>query len=209
MSELHHRAADAPEPASAAPERATPDRRADDDQPDTPGTLRSHTEFASEKQDRDAEPEKDRRDDKPGGDRNARLTVDGTPLHEYLDPIGAGARDNTIGDQPSDKRTGDHIAEADSDRASKLDSFRKNFYKDSSKFKSSVQEYGKPVDGPRHLPTGHAGVDTRPTMVNTPSYGPSLPSLAIGATAFSMAVYETGRKIVSNMSNRKRPGDAG
>jgi len=216
MSELHRRATDTPEPASAtpdrpAPERIVPDRRTDDDRPDTPDTLRSHTDFTGATKDQSPEPDKakDRggNNDKP--DRNVRLTVDGKPLHEHLDPAGAGARDHTIGDRPSDKRTGDHIAEAESDRPSGADKIRKSFYKNSSKYRNAVQEYGGPADAVRHPPTGHPVVDTRPTLDTTPHQGPSLPSLALGFAALGAVLYESGRKVIKNVSDRRGNGDAG
>lgn len=201
MSELHRRAADAPEPASAAPERAAPDRRTDDDRSDTPGTLRSHTDFAEDT--RDQIPEPDKAKDKP--DRNTRLTVDGKPIHEYLDPVGAGARSNTIGDRPPDKHTGDHIAEADSDDKPHRDQLRKKLYKAAGSERKAMKESGHLWDA-LDRPTGHPVVGPRPVMDRTPQTGipagDAFVGFAVAGAMIGEAIRMAGKHRRERMGNR-------
>ncbi|MCO6009402.1 hypothetical protein NE236_30970 [Actinoallomurus purpureus] len=109
-----------------------------------------------------------------------QLTVDGKPLREVLDPVGAAAWSNEIGDELSDPadRAGDRVANtkddnAEKDRKSRAEAFRGAFRRDSEKV---ADKAGKGADRlqdilTRRPPPGHQEARTGPDVAPAPHQG--------------------------------------
>lgn len=139
-----------------------------------------------------------------------RLTVHGTPLHEYLDPVGAAAWSNDIGDV-IDERSGDRIVDGESDKDSRFEKLRKKGFE---KGDDALDVAGKATNRAHDLlarqpPAGHvetrSGPDVTPAPHQAIDVGDALTAAMMAGVVFNDAI----RRIHGKAIRRRERDDAG
>jgi hypothetical protein len=134
-----------------------------EDTPDNPETPTKHlgSPTGSAELDEDEPNGMDTAEARSLGDR---LTVDGRPLREYLDPAGAAAWSNASVEQ-NPEPAGDRVVNEETDRRSRFDRVRKKGYESSDEVIEHVDKGANSLKDilTRHPPTGHAEARTGPT----------------------------------------------
>jgi hypothetical protein len=127
-----------------------------------------------------------------------RLMVGGKPLREHLDPVGAAAWSNDVGDQPPDPtdRAGDKTVNPETDEQPRAEKLRSKFHREGTDaVETAGKAAGKVKDILSHSPTGHLETRTGPTATSAPLEGISVGDTATALIAGGVMVAEFGRLI--------------
>jgi hypothetical protein len=133
-----------------------------------------------------------------------RLMVEGKPLREHLDPVGAAAwSDESVDVEPNP--AGDRIADTENEKASRVEKLRKKFYETSGDARDGIRETSNSVNDllPKHSPTGHAEVSRTPDNVSMPHDGISAGNAAVALVATGIVVGELIRWGREKVEERK------
>jgi hypothetical protein len=139
-------------------------------------------------------------DDATAPDRTLgeRLTVDGKPLREHLDPVGEAAWSSDTGDQPGDPddRKGDRIAKSEKDENSRPEKLRRKFHREGT---DAVEDAGKAASHVKdilsHPPAGHMETRTGPTATSAPHDGASVTDTFTALVAAGVMIGEASRLV--------------
>ncbi|GLY87734.1 hypothetical protein Airi02_056630 [Actinoallomurus iriomotensis] len=147
-----------------------------------------------------------------GGEQelSERFTVAGKPLREYLDPVGAAAWSNEVGNEspdPSD-RAGDRIANPENEKQSRVEKLRRKFHREGT---DAAETAGKAASRVKDVlsrsPVGHGEVRTGPSLSPAPHDGISVGDAATALIATGVVFGEFGRLIHEKLAERKRSND--
>jgi hypothetical protein len=155
-----------------------------------------------------AEPGKASDGDTTAPDRTLgeRLTVDGKPLREHLDPVGAAAWSSDTGDQPGDPddRKGDRIAKSEKDESSRPEKLRRKFHREGT---DAVEDAGKAASHVKDIlsrpPAGHMETRTGPTATPAPHDGASVTDTFTALVAAGIMVGEASRVVHKKIIQKK------
>jgi hypothetical protein len=143
-------------------------------------------------------------------DLGERLMVDGKPLRQRLDPVGAAAWSNEVGDEQPDPtdRTGNRIAKTENDERPRAEKLRSKFHREGT---DAVETAGKAAsrvkDVLSHPPTGHSETRTGPSLIAAPQDGISVGDTATALIAAGVMFGEFGRLIHGKLVSRKGNND--
>ena len=135
-----------------------------------------------------------------------RLTVDGKPLREHLDPVGAAAWSSDTGDQPGDPddRKGDRIAKSEKDESSRPEKLRRKFHREGT---DAVEDAGKAASHVKDIlsrsPTGHMETRTGPTATPAPHDGASVTDTFTALVAAGIMIGEASRVVHKKIIQKK------
>jgi hypothetical protein len=139
-----------------------------------------------------------------------RLLVRGKPLREYLDPLGAAAWSNEIGDVVNE-RSGDRIVAGESDKDSRFERLRKKgFEKGDDTLETANKATNRAQDllG-RQPPAGHAETRSGPDVSAAPHQGidggDALAAVLMVGVLFDDAI----RRVQKKATQKKELDDAG
>jgi hypothetical protein len=147
------------------------------------------------------------------GDENAtardrtlgeRLMVDGKPLRERLDPVGAAAwSDGSVDVEPNP--AGDRIADAENEKTSRVEELRKKFYEGSGDVRDGIRETTNSVNDllPKHPPAGHVEVSRAPDNVSMRHDAISAGDVALALMTTAVVVGELLRWSHGKLEDRK------
>jgi hypothetical protein len=147
-------------------------------------------------------------DDATAWDRTLgeRLTVDGKPLREHLDPVGAAAWSSDTGDQPGDPddRKGDRIAKSENDESSRPEKLRRKFHREGT---DAVEDAGKAASHVKdilsHPPAGHMETRSGPTATSAPHDGASVTDTFTALVAAGVMIGEASRLLHKKLIHKK------
>ena len=123
-----------------------------------------------------------------------RLTVDGVPLHKYLDPVGAAAWSNE-GVDVEPNPAGDRIAEPEKDELSRFEKMRRKAYEASDDIHDIIQDrLNEAKDIFARPPAGHTEMSTHPEMIPAPHDGISVGDAATAVVAAGVVAGEIFRR---------------
>jgi hypothetical protein len=133
-----------------------------------------------------------------------RLMVDGKPLRERLDPVGAAAwSDGSVDVEPNP--AGDRIADAENEKTSRVEELRKKFYEGSGDVRDGIRETTNSVNDllPKHPPAGHAEVSRTPDNMSTRHDAISAGDVALALMTTAVVVGEVLRWSRGKLEDRK------
>jgi hypothetical protein len=139
-----------------------------------------------------------------------RLMVHGTPLREYLDPAGAAAWSNEIGDVVNE-RSGDRIVDGESDKDSRFERLRKKgFEKGDDALETASKATNRAHDLlARQPPAGHVETRSGPDVTAAPHQGVDGGDALATAVMASVLVSEGIRRVHGKVTRRRGQDDAG
>ncbi|WP_146150153.1 hypothetical protein [Actinomadura rubrobrunea] len=139
--------------------------------------------------------------------RRIELKVDGRPIREYLDPVGAYGGWGEVGDQVPDPtdRTGDRIAKSENDKQSRSDAFRRAFHREGERL---VDRAGKTAGKIQDMlkgrpPTGKTEVRTGDHIVSAPHLGLDAANVVTSALVAGVLAGEGIRWVRKKVRSRK------
>jgi hypothetical protein len=104
--------------------------------------------------------------------RPKELLVDGKPLREVLDPVGAAAWSNETGEAVADS-CGDEIADTESDKDSRFERLRKRGFEKGDDALDAAEKGANQANDllSKHPPAGHSETPTGPALSDAPHVG--------------------------------------